>query len=146
MPSKVQIPTPGRPVVYSGIFVPHWEIAHIRIRVSRRRLPIFESVALSVGCLLFFFGFLETVAFLVLGGYVTVRFALPCYELWATRFPDGFVKSSSRERAFEYLLECGQHEIEFEGIVSERGRFGHIGSMNRQVEIVRVLKWIRRPA
>jgi hypothetical protein len=134
MVRSIQKPLVGKVARYEGVYRPHWEIGHIAVRVSRVR-KLFSVAAGTMVLLAFFWlefgGWVETL--IMLGGLCLVA-ATPSEERWAPRFPPNF----------EGTLDDGDTPIEFEGVVTVPGWYGHKGIMRRSVEIVRVLRYTPR--
>lgn len=138
----IQKPIEGATATYVGVYRPHWEIAHIAVRVPRGRVsirrlnfPVFFALAVLAGFVMNRVNLIE--ASVVVGLFAIVEFSLwmlPNEERWAPQFPAG--------------SDVGHDEtggpIEFEGVVSAPGSYGHKGMMRRQVEIVRVLRYKNR--
>jgi hypothetical protein len=142
MATTVQIPVEGRPAVYSGVYRPHWEICHIAVRIPRdwsivRRL-LFPTFVVLGAIASYLAGFLTLtdvgVGIALLAGLSLIAVLMPNEERWAPHFSP----NSGGE-----LDDLGG-PIEFEGIVSPRGKHGHKGCMCRKVEIIRVLRYRNR--
>ena len=71
----------------------------------------------------------------VFAALLAVVLALPCEERWLPSFPADFQRNVGSGDV-----------IEFEGIVSARGRFGHGGLLCRHVQILRVVRWQPAPS
>jgi len=139
--ATVEIPQAGKAAIYSGVFWPHWEIGHIRIRVARKGRVLPVATCLLGVAVLWWFGFLTILGVAVLSSLVIALAASPAYERWSPRFPEGFFKSSVDELSDD--LYGNSYMVVFEGIATERGWYGHKGIMHRKVQILRVLKWKR---
>ena len=139
MPALVQVPVEGKTATYKGVYRPHWEIAHIAVRVPRVRFSLrsltFPAFVVLAAPALFLSGLLkpsDTCVILALyGGLEVILRLIPNVERWAPHFPPGC----------DVGPDEGGGPIEFEGIVSPPGAYGHKGSMTRKVEIVRVLRY-----
>jgi len=132
MAAPLQSPLPGVVVKYEGIYRPHWEIPHIEIRVARSRMIVcLITLAIGVSVVSFGLGSLDLFTVSWFSGVALVFVVFPAKERWNPIF----------------LCDChhGLDEeggrIEFEGIVSSRGHFGHMGVMRREVKIVCVLRY-----
>jgi CheY-like chemotaxis protein len=133
---SAQSPVVGQLVRYVGELGPHWEADCIRVRLSRRSnlLPCgLGAMALLAAYWLGFFTFLEASAVAML---LVVLLAIPPEEWWLPSFPPSFQRDEHDGGGF----------LEFEGIVTERGRYGPNGMMRRRVEVVRVLRYDPRSA
>ena len=130
MGTPIQKPIAEQLAVYQGVYRPHWEIGHIEIRVSRTR-KLLIGAAISC-CLLAMFGleWLSLIPFLIFGAVTYFYCFLPSVEIWKPHFPAG-------------LDDLGSGPIEFEGVVSPPGIYGHMGMMHREVLIQRVLKYCK---
>lgn len=132
--NSVQYPLVGRVAIYQGVYSPHWEIGHIRVRVPRTRKLILISLFLTSVTSGYALGWLDRGILTILYGLAFYFGILQSEERWCALFPHGFGE----------ILDELQYYIEFEGIVSPRGYYGHLGYMNREVQILRVLKLRRR--
>jgi hypothetical protein len=134
MAQSVQKPLVGQIARYEGVYRPHWEIGHIAVRVSRARKLVLGALA-ALGLLLaFWLGFLSPVDVSVFGGLLALLVITPAEERWMPCFPPGSLHDLDDEGG----------PIEFEGIVTARGWYGHMGYLNRGVEVVRVLRYANR--
>jgi hypothetical protein len=134
MAHSVQRPLVGQIARYEGVYRPHWEIGHIGIRVTRTRKLLGGAVP-ALGFLgAFWLGLIGPIEAAVFTGLLVGLAAMPAEEWWSPAFPP----------EFEGGLDDEGGPIEFEGIVTERGRYGHKGVMRRRVEIVRILLYHRR--
>lgn len=141
MAQTVQQPLVGQLSRYEGVYCPHWESGHIAVRVPREWKWLAWKLA-ALGLLLALgLRFLQPGAawVCVATGVAAVSVLLPARERWTPRFPPDFLGG------LEEGLELVGGPIEFEGIVTAPGRYGHKGCMCREVEIVRVLRYrVRR--
>jgi hypothetical protein len=131
MTRSLQRPVIGQVIRYDGLYRPHWEIGHIAVRVSRARKLFAIAVCAVVLLVANRLEFTDSDHTCVLAGVLMLLGAIPSEELWSPRFP----------RGFEHDLEDGNSFIEFEGVVTARGRYGHKGIMQRRVDILRVLRF-----
>jgi two-component system, cell cycle response regulator DivK len=131
VPRSVQKPVIGQLARYEGEYRPHGDIGHVSVRLSRasKLLPCaLGALGLLAAFWLGIFTLLETSAVAAL---LVWLLAMPPEEWWLPSFPPSFQRDP----------EDGGGFIEFDGIVTERGRYGHEGMMRRRVEIVRVLHY-----
>jgi hypothetical protein len=134
MVRTVQWPVVGQIARYEGTYRPHWEIGHIAVRVARVRKLLAGAVA-GLGLFgAFWIGFCGPIEAAVLGGVLVLLLGTPAEEWWSPSFPPGY----------EGGLEGEGGPIEFEGIVTRRGWYGHKGIMRRRVEIIRIIKYLPR--
>lgn len=103
-------PVENEPQFYRGLYQAHWELSFLTIETGRRR----------------WWGL------------------VPEKERWSLRFPEGYrlpwaeefggvpQGQSRRDRA-------GLFEIEFKGIVSAQGYFGHRGYCQREAQVLEVV-------
>lgn len=131
MAQSIQQPLEGIVTRYEGIWRPDWEIAHIAVHVSRAR-KLRRIAFIGLGLLIVFVtGLVGPIETGYVFGLLTLVAAAPSTERWAPRFPPG--------------SDIGLGEqggpIQFEGIVSAPGYFGHKGIMRRTVEIVTILRY-----
>src|SRR5205807_2044722 len=63
MPVMVQVPVEGKTAAYKGVYRPHWEVAHIAVRVPRAGFSLrsltFPTLVLLGALALFFCGLLK---------------------------------------------------------------------------------------
>jgi len=135
----IQFPEEGIIKRYIGVYRPHWEIGHIAVRVPRAPVSIRSLIFpafVTLGLIsLLWCGILEpfvsvAVLALLLCVEVGIRF-MPNEERWTL--------SISPDCNFGFDYDHGG-PIEFEGVVSATGLYGHKGIMPRKVEIVRVVR------
>jgi hypothetical protein len=132
----IQTPVVGQLSLYQGLYKPHWEIGHIEIRVSRvkkilRGIVVSAVIATALG-----FGWIDYLATLLIAAALVVYLVTPAVEWWSVCFPIEHLKGEYPDGLNN--LEAGP--IEFEGVVSEPGRFGHKGIMRRMVTVHRVVR------
>jgi two-component system, cell cycle response regulator DivK len=128
---SIQRPVIGQLARYEGEYHPHGEIGHVSVRLSRVSnllLGVLWALGLLATFWLGIFTFLETS---VVAALLVFLLTLPPEEWWLPSFPPSFQREPEDQGGF----------IEFDGIVTERGRYGHKGMMRRRVEIVRVLRY-----
>ena len=130
----VQPPIVGEVINYVGVYCPKADCILVRVPCSARKL--IEGAATLVGLLVaFWLGIIGWTALFVLGGLGALFVGLHVFwgdvERWQPLLPMDFVVD----------LEDKGGNIEFEGMVSPRGRFGHKGEMHRTVEIVRIIRY-----
>jgi hypothetical protein len=131
MASSVQRPVEGVVATYEGVYLPHWEVGHIAVRVSRsRKLLGIACIALGL-CAVYVLGYLNQIELIWVFAFLAWIAATPAKERWNPQFPPDC----------DVGLDHEGGAIRFEGIVSPRGRYGHLGFMRRTVTVVRVLKY-----
>jgi hypothetical protein len=132
MSEPVQHPRVGELAIYQGVYLPHWEVGHIRVRVPRtKKLLVAAAILTGLGAA-YWLGWVNLIELAIFGALLVGISLLPKKERWMAAFPPEF------ERPHE-----GRYRMEFEGVVSPRGQYGHMGYLNRVVQITRVLKWER---
>jgi hypothetical protein len=131
MARPIQQPLVGVVARYQGVYRPHWEIAHIAVRGSRISTLCWAALMLLCSLVAFWLGMFGPKEFCVCLAGAAVLAAVPPEEHWAP--------NSSRDCKVALDEEGGR--IEFEGIVSALGRYGHHGFMCRKVEIIRILRY-----
>jgi hypothetical protein len=130
MAQPVQRPVVGVLARYVGVFRPHWEIPCIVVRVSGVRKLFVLATLLSCLVLAVWFHLFETIEIGMFLVAISLLAVLPVEEHWALQIlPNS---------GFEVINEEGG-PITFEGVVSERGSYGHKGIIHREVVIHRVL-------
>lgn len=137
MSYAVQCPISGCAVRYQGIFRPHWEIAHIAVRVPRSGKLATSASTLTVMIMLLGLSLLNPLFLLVFGSFTIFLLVVPAKECWAMSF------SPTARNDFQNAPEDIDLFIEFEGVVSPLGRYGHKGMMHREVNILRVFRYSR---
>lgn len=131
MRRSVQRPIVGQVARYEGYYAPHWEIAHIEVRVSRIR-RVYFGVMLGVGIIFAFqFNIMRPIATAPFVMLILLLVAMPAKEWWSPRFPSDF----------ELDPNASGGPIVFDGIVTKRGLYGHRGLMRRRVEIVSIVDY-----
>ncbi len=133
MSEPVQHPRVGALATYQGIYLPHWEIGHIRVRVPRTKKLLAGAVILAGLGAAYWLKWVNLIELTIVGVPLLGLSLLPKEERWMASFPP----------EFEQLSHEGRYRVEFEGVVSPRGWYGHMGYLNRVVQITRVLKWER---
>ncbi len=128
---SVQRPVVGQIARYEGIYRPGWESGHIGVRVSRNRKLLVGAVAGLSLLGAFWAGFFSPLSTAMLASVLVLLVAIPAEERWTPSFPPHF----------EAELEDEGGPMEFDGIVTKRGLYGHKGCMHRRVEIVRILHY-----
>jgi CheY-like chemotaxis protein len=121
-------PVPGQRARYAGVYRADGAGGHIAVRVDRM-LTLLACIIAALGLLLG--GWLGILTFLQIGVctiLLAIVLAIPAEERWLPSF------------APECVPEVDGRLIEFEGIVSERGRFGPWGSLHRRVQVLRVVR------
>ena len=131
MKLPVQKPMAGDVALYEGFYCPHWEIDHVLVRVPRWRKLSQGAVVLCAVVLLHWIGWLTRTDVLIIGAPIAFLTFLPAYEKWQSIFPPGGPDG----------LDDKGGRIEFEGVVTSRGRFGHLGYLQRRVEVTRVIRY-----
>jgi hypothetical protein len=131
MAGGIQTPVVGQVARYEGDYRPHWEIGHIGVRVSPVRKLLAGGLVGVVLLTLLLFGWIKLPVAGIAAAVVTVWMVMPAEDRWSPHFPPEFGGDLDDEGG----------RIEFEGVVTERGLYGHRGFMNRSVEIVRVLRY-----
>jgi hypothetical protein len=126
----VQHPVVGLPACYQGIYHPHWEIDHILVRVPRTRGLVLAGLALLALGVARWLNWVDTPLALIWGVGVLVLGAMPGEERWMPGFVPGI----------EPPPEGGTYRLEFEGIVTHRGWYGHMGWMQRAVLVTRMIR------
>jgi hypothetical protein len=127
----VQRPVVGQVARYEGTYRPHWEIGHIRVRVSRARRLVVGAAVVLAALAGWAVGLVGPLGLVPLGGLAVGLAALPAVEWWSADFPPGF----------EGGWDGPGGPIVFDGVVTGRGRYGHMGMMQRKVEISRVVRY-----
>jgi CheY-like chemotaxis protein len=125
--SHPQPSVPGRVARYCGVFRSDEYGGYIAVRAGRMPALLAGTIA-AFG--LFLAGWLGMLSSLEIGVFATLLallVAIPREERWLPSFPSDLAGD----------FQDGNH-IEFEGFLSERGRFGH-RSLNRRIEIFRVI-------
>jgi hypothetical protein len=143
--SALQTPLVGQLARYEGTYRPHWEIPHVRVRVSRRRRLIRATVIVMFWLGVLWLRGLPLEGLLLGVAFFAVCLVVPAEEMWAPLFSPGSTCGSLPQRV-DFEIDYTPTTIEFEGIVTALGRYGHKGCMERQVEIVRVLRYGKRYA
>jgi hypothetical protein len=136
MARRIQTPLVSQLARYEGDYRPHWEIGHIGVRVSPVRKLLAGGLCGAVLLALLLFGRINLSVAGIAAGVLVVWMVMPAEERWSPHFPPEFGGDLDDEGG----------PIEFEGVVTQRGLYGHRGMMNRKVEIVRVLRYEPREA
>ena len=89
----------GESATFVGLYRPHWEIGHIQIVLTKRRLGI-----------------------------------IPTFESWSPYFVAEFPTE------FDLVENESDYLIKFVGTPTERGQYGHMGSMCREIRITEFLE------
>jgi CheY-like chemotaxis protein len=127
----VQRPVAGRAVRYMGVYHHQAGAEHIAVRISR--VPtVALCVVAALGLLAAFaWGMMSLAEVGVLAALLVVLAAIPPEERWLPHFPQDFQRGPG---------DCGGR-IEFDGVVTDLGRFGLRQIIHRRVRVLRVVHY-----
>ena len=128
----VQKPVPGRRARYAGVYRLDGATGHIAVRVPRTPTVVACALAALGLALCGWLGILSLLAVAVFATLLAIVLMIPAEERWLP--------------TFALDVPCDLHSgarIEFEGIVSAPGRFGHRGVMRRHVQVLRIVRITR---